>query len=144
MARKMAPVPESWLHRNFDAEPSKEPDQNDKTTVEVFEPKDQDATQLERVSDVLPKCFRSRARIILNYLEGRIHLNGSQRVVYENSVTGSHIVDLLRYFLSAFVKQRPKDAPMFEKLMKKAGVPDSVYVQRGGARNIAANRKPLK
>lgn len=83
------------------------------------------------MADLLPKSYRSRARMLLNYLDGHIKLNEQHRVIYPpNNQLGSHILDLVKYYVSTFPTDRPLDAPKFSKLMAKAGVPNSAIAKK--------------
>lgn len=132
MARKMALVPESWLHRNFQESAEPEPTsrtQHGNTEVTVHDEPHASDSKLSTLPDLLPKAYRAKAKIIVHYLLNKIELDNNQRVIYPDKVVGSHILTLLRYFVSPFVKERPVDAPKFEKLMKNLGVPDYVYTK---------------
>ena len=84
--------------------------------------------------ELLPKNLRKKARILVHYLENKITLNEHQRIVYENGEVGSYLLDMIRYYVSPLVKQRPVDAPDFESVLKNLGVPSSAL-----ARNIETN-----
>lgn len=128
MARKMALVPEAWLQRNFGGGAGEGSGGTKPAEITVHEEKNE--ASLIDVSDLLPKCYRSKARIILHYINDSISLDARQRIVYKDGTVGSHIVDMLRYFVSPFVKERPLDAPKFESLMNHVGVPVSVIAKR--------------
>lgn len=85
---------------------------------------------LSDLAEFLPKSYRGRAKILLHYLHGHIRLNEQQRVVYPNDQVGSHILDLVKYFVSPFPSDRPLDAPKFTKLMTQAGVPSSALAKK--------------
>lgn len=138
----MALVPESWLHRNFqDDSTCAKPSLAAPTEVTVHD----DATSrtnMDSIPDLLPKCYRAKAKIIVHYLRAKITLDENQRIVYPDKSVGSHILTLLRYFVSPFVKERPLDAPKFRKLMKEVGVPDYVYAKEN-KNNAISNWKIL-
>ncbi len=98
------------------------------------------SADLLKFAEILPKNMRSRARILLSSLEGKIKLEeGSNRVTYDdNESVGSHIIDHLRYVLSPLKMKspRPLDSEMFYKLLQKTGVPESVF-----SRNVESNDK---
>lgn len=119
MAKKFALVPESWLH-------TKEQLATD-DTVSIHEPT---VANWDNVLDLLPKSYKSRGRIILHHIEGQVKLNQQNRVVYQGGKQGSHIIDLLKYFLSPFSKSKPIDASHFEKIMKQSGVPQSAIAKK--------------
>lgn len=125
----MALVPESWLHRNF----IEEKDGERKPTTEVtVMPETKEDEDVKSMIELLPKMYQSKARIIMHYLEGHVKLDKNQRIVYAGGMVGSHVLDLLRYFISPLVKERPLDAPRFLILMKAAGVPQSAIARKGG------------
>lgn len=125
MAKRMALVPESWLRQiHTAAEPA-----SSKQSISIVEPEPQKG--LLEMADLLPKSYRSRARILLHYMEGHVKLNEQQRVIYPpNGQLGSHILDLVKYFVSTFPTDRPLDAPKFSKLMVRAGVPNSAIAKK--------------
>lgn len=136
MARKMALVPESWLASNLRPTNSAMP-----STEVAIQEEQQHASNLESLVDLLPKCYRSKAKTILHHLQDRITLNDIQRVVYDDGTVGSNVLDLIRYFVSPFVKERPIDAPDFKKMMNDAGVPEFVFAKKRD--NILSNWKML-
>ena len=92
------------------------------------------AMNFSTLVELLPKNLRNKARILVHYLENKITLNEHQRIVYENGEVGSYLLDMIRYYVSPLVKQRPVDAPDFESVLKNLGVPSSAL-----ARNIETN-----
>ena len=127
MAKRMALVPESWLRQQpFNNERA---GSSSSMHVSVVEPKKE--TELSDLAQFLPKSYRGRARILLHYLQGHIKLNEQQRVLYPpNDQLGSHLLDLVKYYVATFPTDRPKDAPKFAKLMTSAGVPTSAIVSK--------------
>lgn len=124
MAKRMALVPESWLRQmNFNEGESKA-----RPTISVVEPPPK--TQLIDLAELLPKNCRHKAKMLLHYLEGHVQLNDQQRVVYANGQLGSHIVDLVKYFVASYHTDRPIDAPKFQKLMIRAGVPNDAIAKK--------------
>ena len=86
------------------------------------------------LAELLPKNMRSRARLVLHYLEnGNVIVNDLQRIVYQNGSVGSHIIDLTRYAVSPFMKTRPIDWPQFSALLQNLGVPSSSLANKGEA-----------
>ena len=100
------------------SEPDQLPEKSNKTT-----------SKLENLPDLLPKNMRSKARILVHYLNG-INVNNMQRIVYNDGVVGSHVLDLIRYTVSPFTNNRPLDWPDFKKILEQCNVPDSVYCQK--------------
>jgi len=78
--------------------------------------------------------MRNRARVLLQYLVGKIRLDGeTQRIVYPDLVLGSHLFDMVRWCVlpvNTTLKNRketaqPPDANQFAQLIKSiGGVPD--------------------
>lgn len=126
MAKRMALVPESWLRQQpLSAGGSSSAG----TSIEVIEPKKE--TDLSELAQFLPKSYRGRGRILLHYLQGHVKLNEQQRVLYPpNQQLGSHILDLVKYFVATFPMDRPVDAPKFAKLLARAGVPSSAIAKK--------------
>lgn len=102
--------------------------QKQRTVVKVLENEPNIAPNKENIIDLLPKAYRSRARIILHYLSK--HLNADNRLIYDDGRTSSHLIDLLKYVLNPLSQYVPDDGDKFISLMKKSGVPDSVYGSR--------------
>jgi hypothetical protein len=117
MARKFALVPESWLNAR-QVENEKSP--NHISISEVTGPQ-----SFAQMAELLPKNLRNRAKILLHYLEGKVTLNEHERVQYNDGAIGSHLLDIVRYYVSPLSKARPLDAPQFEQLITNIGVPSS-------------------
>ena len=111
MAQKFAFMPESQ---------ASQPDQLPEKSSEP---------NLENLPELLPKNMRGKARILVHYLNG-INVNNMQRIVYNDGVVGSHVLDLIRYTVSPFSNNRPLDWPDFKKILEQCNVPDSVYCQK--------------
>jgi hypothetical protein len=93
-----------------------------------IEPEPEEKEKKEDIIDLLPKAFRSRAKIILHYLSSR--LQPDNRLMYSNNQASSHIIDLLLYVLNPLSKKVPGDANEFLNLLKVSGVPESVFSYR--------------
>ena len=138
MAKRYVLVPESWLstlNQNIDKHVVNEDTNNNniqenKPVVNLH--KEVEEKKLVHLAELLPKNMRSRARIVLHYLEnGNVTVNDLQRVVYQNGAVGSHIIDLTRYAVSPFMKTRPIDWPQFSALLQNLGVPSSSLANKG-------------
>lgn len=84
-------VPDTWINQYGTglAEPSTNRDNSD---------------QVE-----FPSNIKQRADQLWSSVKKSVHLNGEQQVVYDDDdVTGSHVVDLMEYFLLPRSKQRPR------------------------------------
>ncbi len=128
MAKRYALVPESWLS-TLQAPQSLEAETKQVSTI-LKEP-EKSKSSLVHFAELLPKNLRSRARMILQYLEnGNVTVNDVQRIVYDNGVVGSHILDLTRYAVSPFMKTRPLGWLQFHALLENLNVPSSAIVNR--------------
>lgn len=123
MAKRMALVPESWLKQTMRPDDKQYPSQTT-TTVTLVEPPQQEKSDLVELAQLMPKSYRGRATTLLRSLDGKVKLNDQQHVLYPpNDQLGSHILDLVKYYVSTWPTDRPIDAPKFAKLMTQAGVP---------------------
>jgi len=74
---------------------------------------------LSTLAELLPRNLRSKARLLLHHLNGKVALDADSRVVYETDggmKVGSHLLDLVRSLVSpagTFEVQRPVDLPQF-------------------------------
>ena len=123
MARRYALVPESWLNAKQD-EGEKKPE--GVTISHIVKPKKKN----ESLEQLLPKNLRGKAKILLHYLNEVLKLDENDRVIYADGYVGSSVLDLIRYFVSPWVKHRPLDAPRFKDLMNEAGVPESAIARK--------------
>jgi hypothetical protein len=78
------------------------------------------------VLESIGKRYRKKAEILIKYLSDQRKENG--RIIYEDGELGSHLVDLIKYFVyPEFLKlKRPADAVKFALLLKHKDVPESV------------------
>jgi len=137
MAKRYALVPESWLQQNnvpYDGNGN----------LITFDSKEE--RHLSHMADILPQKLRNKARMLLHYIDGKIKLDDRERIVYNDNHVGSYIIDLVRYYVSPFVKTRPLDAPRFEALLNEIGVPSSAIARSnvslsGQSNDILANWK---
>jgi hypothetical protein len=84
---------------------------------------------LSEICGILPKRLQRKARSLIEYIDDNIVVNDDQRVVYPGGEVGSHIADLIKYFVSKPPRERPLDAPQFESLIMKAGVPSDAVIR---------------
>ena len=132
MAKRYALVPETWLSSRNGVESTFQNNNfTSKPEVTIAEQPKENKT-LVHLAEIMPKNLRSRARMILHYLEnGNVTVNDMQRIVYDDDGNvGSHVLDLIRYAISPFVKTRPLDWPQFYALVQKLGVPSSALASR--------------
>jgi hypothetical protein len=90
---------------------------------------DKSEHSLSEICGSLPKRLQRKARSLIEYIDGNVVLNDDQRVVYPGGEVGSHIADLIKYFVSKPPRERPLDAPQFESLIMKAGVPSDAVIR---------------
>jgi len=62
---------------------------------------------MKMIKDILLKNLRNKARILLHYLDGKVKIDDRERIVYSDDYVG---LDLVRYYASPLVKNRPPDA----------------------------------
>ena len=143
MAKKYALVPESWLQQqqqNIPRSLDNTPKQTPAPQVSIsgnFESE----SNLKEIATLLPKNMQGRARMLLHYLENaNVRVNELQRIVYSDCSIGSHIINLVRYAISPFMKSRPLDWPRFKELCESAGTPGSILANRNDS--VLKNWKP--
>jgi hypothetical protein len=119
MAKRFALVPESML-----------------SSVQSSVQPNEEKPKISELASLLPKNMQSRARMMFHYIENAVSVNDTQRIVYDDGTVGSHVIDLVRYAISPFVKSRPVDWPQFSKLLQTLGVPESIIAKR-------SNQSPL-
>lgn len=77
--------------------------------------------------ELLPKAYRSRAGIIMHYLQPHLKLDQSKHVIFSDGSIGAHTLDYLRYVLKPLKKRAPSSVDKFVGLLQSAGVPEGVY-----------------
>jgi len=107
-----------------------------------------DDDMLATLAELLPKNLRSKARVLLHHLNGKVALDADNRVVYESSdggkQVGSHLLDLVRSLVSptgTFDAQRPVDLPQFASAILGM-VPQSALGAGKNLSEIASDRHP--
>lgn len=83
------------------------------------------------MTKLFPKRSRSRASLLLHYALKHISLDENERVRYGDGSSGSHIVDLVRYFVNppAMHIERPIDALKFAMHLRSKGVPEAAFAR---------------
>jgi hypothetical protein len=102
-------------------------------TTPVLEYSDEErSSTMDELPTLLPKGMQQRGRTLLHYIKSWISLDNDMRVKYADGATGSHLLDLIRYYTSSIESQRmrPKDALKFAVLLRKHGVPESALGRR--------------
>jgi hypothetical protein len=130
MATKMRLVPEEEYSQITRRSTQPNPQQ----IVKLVEPESKNG--LMDLVQFFPKNCKTKAKLLLSSISGKLTLNDQNRVLYPpNNDVGSNIIDLVKYFTSSFPMERPLDARRFLKLMENAGVPKSA---------ISRKNKPTK
>jgi hypothetical protein len=104
--------------------------------VRVYGLETEEDKKLLTLAELLPKNLRSRARLLLHYINGKVQLDANSHIIYEVkqpgvrkvvTITGSHLYDCIRYFVSPhnpqFPVKPPEDAVYFALLLQQIGVP---------------------
>lgn len=143
MAKRYALVPEAWLTHHASTRTSQQnthmdPNRSRSSSSVPKEPSsDKSPTvtspgntpnELEQLLEMVPKTYRHKAKVFLNYVMKHISLDDQQRVIYDDEdnndeSVGSNIIDIVRYFVSPYPAERPLDAPRFQEVVEKSGVP---------------------
>ena len=119
MAKRFALVPESWLQQH------NVPYDGNGSLITL----DEKEKHFANMADLLPKKLRNKARILLHYIDGKVNIDDRERIVYNDNHVGSYLLDIVRYYVSPLVKNRPLDAPRLEKLLTEVGVPSSAIAR---------------
>ena len=106
MAVKYALIPESEYQRLSGRRttdmPPQPPAAEPESDIHVYGADHAEDNLLTPLADLMPKPYRSKARLLLHYLAGKVELGEASRVVYSVQMpdgavrqqTGSHIMDL--------------------------------------------------
>lgn len=89
----------------------------------------EDSINVDKIVELLPKTYRSRARILLHYLSPKLDASLSH-FIYPSGDKSSHVLDLIRFALNPLSKRAPSDFDDFVHLMKISGVPESFCSNR--------------
>ena len=86
---------------------------------------------IEGLIGMLPKRYRNKAKIVLVILKGKVQFDDNHHILYQNGERGSHVVDLIKYYLTpeALKIKRPFDSLEFGRLLSKFGVPQSALAR---------------
>ena len=81
----------------------------------------------EDILSLFPKRFKQRAAVVLQYTMKFAKLDENHRIIHTDGSIGSHIVDLIKYFIypPAMNVERPLDALDFAIKLKEHGIPES-------------------
>jgi len=79
----------------------------------------------------LPRSYRGKAKVVFSYLVSNdVKLTKKDRIIYPDGTIGSHILDLVKYTVSPFEMDSPKDSIKFMKYLEEIGVPELAIVKR--------------
>ncbi len=105
--------------------------------LKIYGQTSDEGNSLSSLAELMPKNMRSRAKLLLHYLNDNVQLDSRSHVVYSVAMPdgttvdqqGSSIADLVRYFISPASHfgqpsaSRPLDSPRFAQLLLAVGVP---------------------
>lgn len=91
----------------------------------------EEVRDMSALAEMLPKSYQSRGKALLKLLKGKVQLDSRDHVVYENGEKGSHIVDLVRYFVTPkhLKVTRPFDSNLFYSILIDLGTPTSLMAR---------------
>lgn len=157
MAKRYALVPEAWLKQKASSSNHideraqvKHPSVFDSSTElgqqQPLNPLTKNVSEIEQLLTMIPKTYRHKAEIFLRCVLKNISLDGQQRVIYDEkvdgeTVVGSNIIDIIRYFVSPYPSERPLDAPRFRNVIEKSGVP--IYVLRDKSKQLTSTSQQI-
>lgn len=131
------------------------PQEPDSQGIHIYglEPQNNEDSLLMSVVDLLPRQLRSKGRLLLHYMAGKITLDDQSRIIYTvgdpggsaHEEIGSHILDLVRFTVSPSSHfgnpdepsaNRPRDYDKFQSLIAQiGGIPSAAF---GKGKNIPA------
>lgn len=136
MALRYTLVPMEWLTKRNNQTHSDTASQMSKpplpTIVDEYQstPHEADESSVEEdeydaIVNMMPRQMRQKAKLLAHYTKNRISLTENGRVVYGDQSIGSHLHDLIRFFVSSPTLRvpRPVDAVKFGITLKRIGVP---------------------
>jgi hypothetical protein len=93
------------------------------------------------ILSLFPNRFKQRAAVVLQYAMRFAELDENHRIIHADGSIGSHIVDLIKYFIYPPVMnvERPLDALDFAIKLKEHGIPESSIT-----RNLFSQSVPRK
>ena len=87
--------------------------------------------EADLIISTMPKSLKRKAESLLRYIENQVDWKSNGEVVYRGeTLSGSHIADLLRYTLQEYGDSPPPHYQTFLTILKEANVPKSVSQQR--------------
>lgn len=84
-----------------------------------------EADELDAIVEMMPKQMGRKAKLLVHYIRNHISVSDNGRVIYDDSSIGSHLHDLVKFFVASPMLRvpRPIDAVKFGILLKRLGVP---------------------
>ena len=90
--------------------------------------------EVDLIISAMPKSLKRKAEALLRYIEKEVSWNDKGELVYRGeTLSGSHITNLLRYTLQEYSEASPPHYEAFLEILKRANVPKSVAIQRKNA-----------
>lgn len=90
--------------------------------------------EADLIISAMPKSLKRKAEALLRYIEKEVSWNDKGELVYRGeTLSGSHITDLIRYTLQEYGEAPPPHYEAFLEILKRANVPKSVAIQRKNA-----------
>ena len=94
------------------------------------------AGQTKQINDdmiiqTIPKKFRSKAKMILEYIKDSISWTDKGEMVIRGEIyPETHIADLVRYSVREYGKYPPKDYEIFQDFLKELNAPKGLIQQQ--------------
>lgn len=164
MAQKFALIPHETYQRlanrtlQPDNGPLSCPINENKPDIHIYGHQPEENADFLELAELMPKNLRAKAKLLMHYLQGAIQLDAQSRVVFQTETAdgtseeqiGSHILDLIKYFVSPSITfgheaaaLRPIDAPKFAQLLSSIGIPQTALGKGKRIDLIASMDKPL-
>lgn len=132
MAQKYTLVPTGWTHQahqpqqNIESSPAIITEENT-LPRESDQRREKGSSEMIKMVELFPKNIRNKAKLLLQFVEPRIKTDSDDRVIYDDGQIGSHLLDLIRFFVlpTTMNVSRPIDASKFGIWLKIKGVPNS-------------------
>lgn len=90
----------------------------------------------EEILQCLPKSIKNKGKILLQCINrsNMIQWNAKGEIVISNQepITGSHIVDLIKYTLFPYKHFIPVGYEQFHQVLRDINIPQSLMIQKGG------------
>ena len=99
---------------------------------------------VELIISTMPKSLKRKAESLLRYIENEVQWKSNGEVVYKGeTLSGSHIADLVRYTLQEYGESPPSHYQRFLAILRDANIPKSVTQQRKNTFQKRPSSKPV-